>query len=78
MLRYLALSTLCDATFVIFLVSWFITRHVLFIIVIKSAWVDSVRLVSETWAPERGNYASPLIHKTFCGLLVSLEVSPVY
>ena len=75
MLRYLALYTLCDATFIIFLVSWFITRHVLFIIVIKSTVVDSVRLVSEMWAPERGNYYSPLVHKTLSILLVLLEVS---
>lgn len=74
MLRYVALYTLCDLTFVVLLVSWFITRHVLFIIVIKSAWVDPLRLFSEMWAPERGNYASPFTHKTFCVLLVSLQV----
>ena len=58
MLRYIALYTLCDVVFTVFLVSWFITRHVLFIIVIKSTLVDSVHLVSEMWAPERGNYFS--------------------
>ena len=75
MLRYLALYTLCDTMFIIFLVSWFITRHVLFIIVIKSVAVDSVRLVSEMWAPERGNHYSPLVHKTLSILLVLLQVS---
>ncbi|OCH92204.1 longevity assurance proteins LAG1/LAC1 [Obba rivulosa] len=38
MLRYLSFSTLCDATFVWFLVSWLVTRHALFMIVIKSTW----------------------------------------
>ena len=47
MLRYLAPYTLCDATLVVFLVSWFVGQHVLFIIVIKSTVVDSVRLVSK-------------------------------
>lgn len=76
MLRYIALYTLCDATFTVFLASWFITRHVLFIIAIKSVLVDSVHLVSEmVWAPERGNYFPPSIHKTFSALLVSLQVS---
>ena len=78
MLRYLALYALCDVTFSVLLVSWFITRHVLFIIVIKSAWVDSLRLFPELWAPERGNYISPLTHKIFSFLLVSLLVGWVY
>ncbi|KAF8556060.1 longevity assurance proteins LAG1/LAC1 [Imleria badia] len=76
-LRYLALYTLCDVLFVVLLVSWFITRHVLFIIVIKSASVDSLHLVSEMWAPERGNYFSPFMHKTFSILLVLVEVLQV-
>lgn len=75
MLRYLALYTLCDATFTVFLVSWFITRHVLFIIVIKSVCVDSVHLVSEMGAPEKGNYFFPFTHQAFSALLVALQVS---
>ncbi|KAG6337352.1 hypothetical protein ID866_1725, partial [Astraeus odoratus] len=75
MLRYIGLYTLCDITFTWFLVSWCITRHVLFIIVIKSTWFDSVRLVREmAWAPERGVYFSDLSHKAFVGLLVSLQI----
>ncbi|KAF8555765.1 longevity assurance proteins LAG1/LAC1 [Imleria badia] len=77
MLRYLALHSLCDVAFIIFLVSWFITRHVLFIFVIKSIVVDSVRLVPEMWAPERGNYYSPLVHKTMSVSLVFLQVIQV-
>lgn len=74
MLRYIALYTLCDVTFTVFMLSWFITRHVLFIIVIKST-LNGVQLVTEMWAPEKGNYFSPLIHKTFCALLIILQVS---
>lgn len=75
MLRYIELYTLCDVTFTWFLVSWFVTRHVLFVIVIKSVWVDAVHLVREiTWAPERGIYFNGISHKAFVGLLVSLQV----
>ncbi|KAF9226491.1 longevity-assurance protein [Gyrodon lividus] len=74
MLRYIAYYTLCDLTFIVFLISWFVTRHVLFVIVIKSFCVDSIHLVSEMWAPERGNYISDLTHKAFSVLLVSLQI----
>ncbi|KAL4081824.1 TLC domain-containing protein [Scleroderma yunnanense] len=75
MLRYTGLYTLCDITFTWFLLLWFITRHVLFLIVIKSAWFDSVRLLREiAWAPERGIYFSDLSHKAFVGLLVTLQI----
>ena len=71
------LTTLCDVTFVVFLVSWFITRHVLVIFIIKSTMVDSVRLVPEMWAPERGNYFCPLVHIALSVLMLSLEASRV-
>lgn len=78
MLRYVGLYTLCDMTFAFFLLSWLITRHVLFVIAIKSAWFDSVRLVPENgWAPERGAYFSDFTHKSFVSLLVFLEVLQV-
>ncbi|KAF8556059.1 longevity-assurance protein [Imleria badia] len=77
MLRYINLRTLCDVTFVVFVVSWFITRHVLAIIIIKSALVDSVRLVPEMWAPEKGNYFSPFVIKTLNVFAISLEVLQV-
>ncbi|OBZ77140.1 Sphingosine N-acyltransferase lag1 [Grifola frondosa] len=38
MFRYLSMSTLCDATFVIFLLSWLVTRHGLFILAIMATW----------------------------------------
>jgi len=74
MWRYIGLYTLCDATFTIFLVSWFITRHVLFIIAIKCVWVDALQLIPEPWAPEKGSYLGPTAHKMFCVLLVSLQI----
>lgn len=78
MLRYVGLYTLCDITFAFFLLSWLITRHVLFVIAIKSVWFDAVRLVpGNGWAPERGAYFSDFTRKTFVSLLVFLEILQV-
>lgn len=38
MLRYLELPRACDTAFVTFLVSWFLTRHVGFLLVLYSLW----------------------------------------
>jgi acyl-CoA-dependent ceramide synthase len=74
MLRYIGLYTYCDVTFIVFLVAWFITRHVLFIIAIKSICVDTVRLAWDLWAPDTGNYLFGPIHKGLSVLLVALQI----
>ncbi|KAI5124990.1 hypothetical protein M0805_007415 [Coniferiporia weirii] len=73
MFRYLSLPKLCDATFTWFLISWFITRHVLFILVIKSAYIDAPRLLPLIWAPEQGQYLTREALLGFIALLVSLQ-----
>jgi very-long-chain ceramide synthase len=75
MFRYIGLYTLCDFTFTWFLLSWFVARHVLFIIVILSAWFDGPRLIKVRWVPELGHYYSPVTYNTFVYLLVALQVS---
>jgi very-long-chain ceramide synthase len=40
MLNYLCFRTACDATFGLFLVTWFVTRHVIYTYVCKSIIVD--------------------------------------
>lgn len=77
MLRYLAFPTLCDITFTFFLLSWFVTRHVLFIHVIYSAYADAPRLIPFDWIPERGYWLTKPVYTVFVGLLVSLQVSQV-
>ncbi|OAX33934.1 longevity assurance proteins LAG1/LAC1 [Rhizopogon vinicolor AM-OR11-026] len=74
MFRYIGLYTLCDITFTWFLASWFVARHVLFIIVIFSAWFDGPRLITVHWAPELGHYYSPLSHSIFVYLLMALQI----
>jgi very-long-chain ceramide synthase len=74
MFRYLALRKLCDATFVWFLLSWFVTRHVLFIIVIKSVYTDLPKAPLFVWIPERGCYLSDGIWVGFIAMLSALQV----
>jgi len=75
MLRYIGLYTLCDITFTWFLISWFVARHVLFIIVILSAWFDGPRLITVLWVPELGHYYSTFTYDIFVYLLIVLQVS---
>jgi very-long-chain ceramide synthase len=74
MFRYLALSKLCDATFVWFLLSWLVTRHGLFLVVIKSVYTDLPKYTNLEWAPERGRYISYEIWLGYVGMLVALQV----
>lgn len=75
MFRYLAFSMLCDATFVCFLVSWFFSRHALFIIVIISTYRDAPRLIPLVWNPDRGQFATKEVLTGFNAMLVALQVS---
>lgn len=74
MLRYLSFKTLCDLTFVCFMVSWFITRHVLFIIAIKSTYIDIPKLVPAVWDPANGYYMTKGVWMIFLSMLITLEV----
>lgn len=66
----------CDATFAIFLVSWFITRHFLFVFVIKSEIVDAPKYISFDALPEDGYYFSKPAYFAFTTMLLSLQVCP--
>lgn len=75
MMRYIGLpQILPDATFACFLVSWLITRQILFLFVIISTYTDLPRLVPYEWAPERGRYLSKQAWIIFCALLSALQV----
>jgi acyl-CoA-dependent ceramide synthase len=77
MFRYLAFSTVCDTVFGLFLLSWLITRHALFIVVIVSAFVDIPAVVTFEWAPERGRYLSRTTWILLSTMLVALQVLQV-
>jgi len=73
MFRYLALPTLCDATFVWFLVSWLVTRHILFMLAIRSLFADAPRFVPLEWSPEQGRFLSYESWIAFLALLIALQ-----
>lgn len=76
MLKYLGYpQALCDTFFGIFMVSWFVTRHVLFIVAIKTTIVDAPKLVNLHWDPETGHYLSRGSLNMFILCLVALQVS---
>ncbi|KZP32880.1 longevity assurance proteins LAG1/LAC1 [Athelia psychrophila] len=75
MLRYLDHSTLCDVTFVWFMVSWFVTRHALFVcVILKSTWLDCPRLIPFEWDPVRERYLTETAWMIFMALLSALQV----
>lgn len=78
MLRYIDSSTLCDITFTFFLVSWFFTRHVLYIFVIVSTYYDCPRLIPFEWTPERDRYLSKPAWIVFVTLLSALQVNILF
>lgn len=78
MLRYLKISQLAtDAIFGWFLLSWLVTRHFLFISVIKSAIYDAPRLIKYEWSVERGHFLTKTALGAFCTMLLALEVGPL-
>jgi len=74
MLRYLSYQIACDVTFVWWMLSWFVTRHVLFCKVIASAYWD-VSTQLEFGSFERGYWLTKEAHTALVILLVILEVS---
>lgn len=76
MMRYLDVRQIaCDMTFAWFLVSWFVTRHILFMIVIISMIMDTPKVIRLKWVPEEGRYLGHTSYAIFSGLLVALQVS---
>ncbi|KAN0126571.1 longevity assurance proteins LAG1/LAC1 [Russula decolorans] len=74
MLRYLQSQPACDIVFVWWMLSWFVTRHVLFCKVIASAYWDAPNQIEFGWWPERGHWLTREVHKVFVSLLVILEI----
>ncbi|KAI0065923.1 longevity assurance proteins LAG1/LAC1 [Artomyces pyxidatus] len=74
MLRYLNYQTLCDAAFVWFLISWVVTRHVLFMIVLVYTYLEPPRIGVLGWNPELGIFLTKEAHLVFVVLLCCLQV----
>jgi acyl-CoA-dependent ceramide synthase len=70
MFRYLSLTTLCDATFVVFLVSWLITRQFGLVFIIQVIHRNH-HVITAGWNPDAGSYYSP---RTINIFLVALSL----
>lgn len=77
MLRYLAFTTICDVLFGLFMLSWLITRLFLFLLAIKSSFIDMPRVIPRVWDPSTGRFMTKEVHMVFNAMLVSLQVRPI-
>lgn len=60
--------------FALFLVTWFITRHIFSVLITYSTIIEAPKLVDLVWDPSQGKYLSPVSLGVFGALLVSLQV----
>ncbi|WVR05031.1 hypothetical protein IAU60_002043 [Kwoniella sp. DSM 27419] len=74
MIRYLGFTTLCDLTFVIFLVSWLLTREIGLLLVIRSSLVEAPKYIEFKWLPSAGRYLTYGTYLGFTGMLSVLWV----
>ncbi|KAG0915018.1 hypothetical protein G6F33_003718 [Rhizopus arrhizus] len=77
-LKYMGYTTLCDFVFALFAVSWPITRHVLFSIIIWATAVEPSQYLDMKWEPEKGKYFTPLTQKIYISLFLALNMIMVY
>ncbi|GAB5593868.1 Sphingosine N-acyltransferase lag1 [Umbelopsis nana] len=73
-LNYLNLRTLCDITFGLFALSWLVTRHVLFTMIIWSTAFDPPKHMDMKWEPEKGKYFTPFTQNIYLGLFLLLNM----
>jgi acyl-CoA-dependent ceramide synthase len=73
MLRYVGLYTLCDATFGFFVISWIVTRHILYNYIIYSI-VHANDHMSYCWDPAAGCFWTKEWQFNFVALLLALQV----
>ncbi|KAG5717256.1 Sphingosine N-acyltransferase lag1, partial [Termitomyces sp. T112] len=74
MIRYSEISQFaCDMTFGWFLVSWLVTRHILFLFIIVSTYRDVPRFIPFRWSAEEGLYSSKTTWTAFVSLLCALQ-----
>lgn len=74
MQKYLGFTESCDITFGLFMLSWIITRHILYARVLASIIWDSNNFLHFEWNPEKEYYWSKNTKYVFVGLLSALQV----
>ena len=78
MLKYLGHQFLCDILFGIFLISWIITRHYFYGLIIYSALTEPQQFIELKWAPHEGHYLSKEVQQFFLALLLALQAVIVF
>jgi very-long-chain ceramide synthase len=59
-LKYMGFSTLCDIAFGLFMITWFISRHILYLMVCKSVWKDiPVEIAYGCYKGKKGSLSGP-------------------
>lgn len=76
MIKYMGGTLSCDILFGLFMVSWLITRHVLFILVIVSMYTNVPRYIPFKWDPANGHYVTNGVYIGFLVLMGLLQVRP--
>ncbi|KAI8982175.1 TLC domain-containing protein [Mycotypha africana] len=77
-LKYLGFEVICNITFGLFTLSWPITRHIFYTIVIWSVAVEPKYYMDMTWNPAEGKYFTPFTQSIWVGSLVILNLLMVY
>lgn len=78
MIKYMGGTLSCDIVFGLFMVTWLITRHILFMLVIASIYVDMPNYSSLRWDPPNGYYVTNSIYVAFVVLMSLLQVSSIF
>ncbi|KAG8816058.1 sphingosine N-acyltransferase lag1 [Serendipita sp. 399] len=74
MLRYLEFSFACDVAFVTFLISWFLTRHIAFILILYSTLIRFPILRPKAFIPDSGEPVTAKMYYMFNAMLIALQV----
>ncbi|KAI7818702.1 TLC domain-containing protein [Gamsiella multidivaricata] len=72
-LKYQGYTTICDYLFGLFVVSWAITRHYLFPIIIMSLYNGPQKYLDMEWNPEKSKFMNLTVQRYFLALLYGLE-----
>ncbi|TFK28788.1 longevity assurance proteins LAG1/LAC1 [Coprinopsis marcescibilis] len=74
MIRYISIGQfITDVVFGFFMVSWLVTRHILFMVVIWSTTFDALQYIPHIISPAYASITKP-VHYTFAAMLMVLQV----
>ncbi|KAG0045962.1 sphingosine N-acyltransferase lag1 [Gryganskiella cystojenkinii] len=72
MLKYMHKDAVADVGFVFFVITWILSRHYYFGIIVWSVFCEASKFANQEWDPSRGLYFTPRVLLGFQVLLVAL------